>query len=245
MLLVLMYHQILDPANPGCAAAFKNHLLYLQNNYPIILPGDTIIKNSLNICLTFDDAYFDFYHYVFPLLQQLKIPAVLGVPTGLIQDTTTVNTKDRLAIPYPYGLATDKQNKNPLCTWQEIQEMTASSYVQAASHSHNHLDLTNPNIDITIELQQSKFMLENKLATEINTLIYPFGKTSRQVNKLARQYYKHMIRIGSALNMDWQARDGLIYRVNADLLWQKNLYITNSFLIKTQFKYWLNYSRRK
>lgn len=240
-----MYHQVLDPANSSCAVAFKQHLLYLKDNYPIIRPGDPVIKNALNICLTFDDAYFDFYHYVFPLLQQLKIPAVLGIPTGLIKEVATVNTKARLAVKYPAGLGTDQQNQDPLCTWQEIKEMSASGYVQAASHSHNHVALTDPNIELTIELKQAKFMLEQKLATNIDTLIYPFGKTSRQVNQLAKQYYKYIIRIGSALNSDWHARDGLIYRINADLLWQRNLYITKSFLIKAQLKYWLNYSRGK
>ncbi len=245
MLLVLMYHQILNPEKPDTSIAFKEHLCYLKDNYPIILPGDNLIKNTLNICLTFDDAYFDFYYYVFPLLQQLKIPAILSIPTQFIQETTTITSKERLAIHYPAGLAQSKQKKTPLCTWKELKEMVDSSFVQAASHSHNHVNLTNPDININEELQKSKFMLEQTLQTKINTFVYPFGKNSLHTNKLAMQHYKYVMKIGSALNMDWHARDGLIYRINADSLWQKNKYITSGWVKKAQLKYWFNYIRKK
>ena len=243
MLLVLMYHQILNPEKPYGATKFKEHLNYLKANYPIILPGDALIKDTLNICLTFDDAYFDFYYYVFPLLQQLQIPAVLGIPTKFIQDSTTVASKTRSAISYPYGLELTNQDQTPLCTWPEIQEMVASGYIQAASHSHSHVDLSNKNIDIQQESQISKTILAEKLHTNINTLIFPFGKTSRHTNKLALQHYKYIMRIGAALNKDWQA--GLIYRINADVLWSQGRHITSSFLKKAKLKYWLNYIRSK
>jgi peptidoglycan/xylan/chitin deacetylase (PgdA/CDA1 family) len=240
-----MYHKITNTNEPYNIQAFKEHLHYLQYNYPIILPGEPINKKTINICLTFDDAYFDFYHHVFPLLQQQKIRAVLGIPANFIQDTTNTASKDRLAIPYPHGLDESNQPSAPLCTWNEIQEMIASGYVMAASHGFNHMNLSKKNVNLTQELQGSKTILEKKLQTEINTIIYPFGKTSSAVNKLSKQHYTFLMRIGTASNIDWQTRDGLLYRINADELWKQNKPITSNLIRKIQSKYWLNYLRNK
>lgn len=245
MLLVLMYHQILTPGHKQAEDLFKQHLNYLQNNFPIVVPGQALTKNTLNICLTFDDAYCDFYYYIYPLIKQLKIPVVLGVPTKFIQETTTVAKQDRLNVDYPFGLADNMQHLTPLCTWEEILEMTTSGYVHAASHGHAHLDLTTTKLDVQQELQTSKTILEEKLKSPISTIIYPFGRTSRSTNQIALENFNYAMRISGAVNMDWQSRGGLIYRVNADLFWQKNKYISNSFLLKAKLKYWLNYIRHK
>ena len=119
MLLVLMYHQIVNPKSSHGLEEFKQHLQYLQDHYPIILPGGAIQKNTINLCLTFDDAYFDFYYHMFPILQKQSIPAIVGVPTNLIQENTTAKNKDRLAIPYPLGLEQTNKEYTTLCTWQE------------------------------------------------------------------------------------------------------------------------------
>jgi peptidoglycan/xylan/chitin deacetylase (PgdA/CDA1 family) len=240
-----MYHQIVNSKDPNCIIAFKEHLHYLQDNYPIILPGNPISKNTINICLTFDDAYFDFYYHIFPILRQQKIHATLGIPTGFIQETTNLSSKDRLAVSYPHGLDPNNQLRVPLCTWDEIKEMVASSYVMAASHGYNHVDLTIKGTNLIQELQDPKIILEKKLQTNINTIIYPFGKTSTSINKLARQYYTYAMRIGSASNINWQTRNGLLYRINADVLWQQNKPITTDLIRKIKCKYWINYLRNK
>lgn len=240
-----MYHKIFNPEEPNNIQIFKEHLNYLQHSYPIVVPGEPINKNTINICLTFDDAYFDFYYYVFPVLQQQKIRAVLGVPVNLIQDHTNVTSQDRLAIPYPHGLNQHYQTSTPLCTWDEIQTMIKSGYIMIASHGFNHIDLTAKNINLTQELHQSKIILEKKLQTTVNTIIYPFGKTSSAINKLAQQCYTFLIRIGTASNIDWHTRNGLLYRIDADKLWQQNKTITPGLIRKIQLKYWLNYLRNK
>lgn len=244
MLIILMYHQIATPNISSALTAFSQHLDKLQQNYPIILPGEPITANTINICLTFDDAYYDFYYYIFPLLTQKKIPAVLAIPTNYIQETTTATPQERLAIGYPNGLDLNQQQHTPLCCWQEIKEMVASGYVIAASHTHNHYDLTNTS-DLQTELLTSKEILEQKLATKINTIIYPYGKTSNKINKIASKYYNYLLRIGSATNLNWDSRAGLLYRINAEPFWQQQQPLTPKSLRAAKFKYWLNYLRNK
>ena len=245
MLLILMYHQILNPAIPQAAELFTKHINYLHANYPILLPGQPLQKNRLNVCLTFDDAYYDFYHYVFPLLQQLQIPAVLGVPTKFIQVAASASDQQRLSVAYPLGLDPALQQLTPLCTWAEIKTMAASGLVQVAAHGHSHSDLTRSDLDLADELQTAKKILTEQLQLPINTLIYPFGRTSQRTNKLALQHFSYAMRIGAASNIDWQHNHGLLYRVNADLFWQKNQYISNSFLLGAKLKYWFNTIRNK
>ena len=226
MLLVLMYHQVFNPKDHQSLELFKEHLNYLNDNFPIILPGEPLVNNNVNICLTFDDAYSDFYHYVFPILKQKKIAAVLGIPTDFIQNTTN-------------------QNNNFFCTWPEIKEMVASKYVKPASHTCTHADLTKKNIDLLFEIQTSKEKLYEILKTSIDTFIYPFGKTTKHIHTLTHAHYKYCMRIGSAINKNWYNHNGLIYRINADPIWQQKQHITSKLLIKTKFKYYLNYIRKK
>lgn len=242
MLLVLMYHKINEP---NCAARlpqFHAHLKYLVENFPIIAPGAKL-NNQLSICLTFDDAYCDFYNDIYPLLQQYQIPAVLGITTKYTLDNTDLPMAKRLAVPYPTGMDAGIYDTHaPLCTWEEINEMVASNLVVPASHSHTHADLKNPNSDLAQEGELSKHILQEKLTTNIDTFIYPFGKMNKSVHKHLSKHYKYLMRIGGSVNHDWSQ---LIYRVDADHLWPNNIQITAKFLKSLKWKYWLNKIRGK
>jgi peptidoglycan/xylan/chitin deacetylase (PgdA/CDA1 family) len=203
-------------------------------------------KDKIAVCLTFDDAYFDFYHYVYPLLQLLNIRAVLGIPTQWIQNNTTVDPQTRLKIPYPEGLKSGVQQSHaPLCTWAEIKEMTNSGYVKPASHSDTHASMVGNKTNLIQEIQGSQQALQKKLGMPIDTFIYPFGRMSRGVHKLVRTHYQFGMRIGSAMNKDWHSRSGLLYRIDADHFWQTGQTISKSFIRICQWKAWLNRLRGK
>ncbi len=71
------------------------------------------------VLLTFDDAYVSFYNFVFPLLKELKCPAMVAVVGSWIDHP-----------PKEYLVA-------PLMTWKEIREVAESGLVEVASHSYN------------------------------------------------------------------------------------------------------------
>ncbi|PCI39033.1 MAG: hypothetical protein COB50_01565 [Thiotrichales bacterium] len=246
MLLVLMYHRVSDPNFTVGVAEFKQHLLQLCANYHITTPGEPLHNSKLSICLTFDDAYYDFYHDVFPLLQQLNIKAVLGIPTKYIVASTTLAARARLTVPYPTGMEDNLYNTRvPFCTWDEIKTMVASGQVIAASHSHSHADLTDPATCLTQECLDSKNMLEQQLQIPINTFIYPYGKMNRTIHSQVAKYYDYVMRIGSAGNKNWLHPDKLIYRVDADYFWKYSRTISKTQLATYQIKYLLNRLRFK
>jgi len=225
-LLVLMYHKISEITDPSRIPRFQRHLSQLAAKYPIMTPGESVPQGRLGLCLSFDDAYYDFYQHVFPLLKNLNIKAVLGIPTAFIQDSSSVAPERRLRVPYPDGLSLDPkvQAQVPLCTWAELREMTQSGHVYPASHSHTHANLGlnpenpgSPNWDQ--EICHSQTRLQDRLGVSIDTFVYPYGRLSPEAHRRVRAHYRFGMRIGSALNRGWSHPEGLIYRLDADPLW--------------------------
>ena len=74
---------------------FENHLKYLKKYFKIIplqaLPVNHEnqkhsheLKNEALCVLTFDDGWYDFYHYAFPILKKYNAPATVFLPTDFI-----------------------------------------------------------------------------------------------------------------------------------------------------------------
>lgn len=222
MLLTFLYHRVSEGKYANTPAMMQEHLRYLSKRHRIVLPGDPLPLSQLPICLTFDDAYFDFYHSIFPLLKELKIGAVLAVPVQYILNSTRESPEKRLSVSYKEAMQGDTyKEKVPFCTWEELKEMAASGYVKIGSHSFSHTDLTKPGIDLAKELIHSKEVLEEKLGIQVDTFIYPLGKFNKEVHSLAKKHYTHVMRIGSAWNVSWKNRNGLIYRIPSDSLKEK------------------------
>lgn len=219
MLLTFLYHRVHTGKYSNTLKMMEENLRYLKENYPILLPGDPIPHLKTSICLTFDDAYFDFYEFVFPLLKALKIPAVLGVPVKFILDTS-----------------------RPFCTWKELKEMASSGYVQIASHSYSHVDLTGKDVDLSQEIVSSKKILSEKLGLPIQTFIYPFGKFNRKVHCEVMKHYSYAMRIGNAANFSWSK---LNYRICSDRLNEKDELLKKRKLPQYLFNYMINRARGK
>src|SRR5215467_6517495 len=142
MLLILMYHRAVAGPYGNSPEILRSHFAHLRRTYPVVLPGETLEANRLSVCLTFDDAFVDFYAYVFPLLKEYSLRAVLSVPTGFIVPTTNNGLEERLSVsPEEAMRGRTFQLKVPFCTWAELREMSDSGLVAIASHSHQHVDM--------------------------------------------------------------------------------------------------------
>lgn len=244
--LSLMFHRVNDPSSNCDPARFSDFLNYLVEHFPIVAPDAPLPKKGIALMLTFDDAYFDFYHDVFPLLKKHRIPALLAVPVKYIVETTSLDPATRLSVPYPQGMENDRyKTEVPFCTWEELREMANTPYVTIASHSFSHANLANQESDLSEEVFTSKKILESKLRKKIDYFVYPYGKMSRQAHQYVIQHYRYGLRIGSAINRGWDKKRGYLYRVDADFLWKNNRPIDRRLIQKLTLKYWLNRLRRK
>ncbi len=246
-LLVLMYHKIFEPTSPDFILKFEAHLRYLTQNFPIVLPGDKLDPSCLNICLTFDDAYYDFYSHIYPLLQTYQAKTLLAVPTKYILDTTEVSPETRLSVPYPAGMTDNLHASHvPFCTWEELKTMANSPNVALASHSHSHIHLAKKiscPADFEREIILSKHIIEHKTQAPVHSFIYPYGNFSRNLAKKIHQIYPHSFRIGSALNHTWQ--NSLLYRIDATPFWLNNRFLSTAEQHRYKKQYYWNRIRLK
>jgi peptidoglycan/xylan/chitin deacetylase (PgdA/CDA1 family) len=212
-----MYHHINSDDLPlsNSDEMMESHLRLISERYTTLFPGEEITKNS--ICLTFDDAYYDFYHYVFPLLQKYNLRALLAVPVTYILDETNIDSAKRLSLKH-CDIYENFKELAPFCTYVELREMIQSGHVAIASHSMNHVDLTKDGVDLDEEIVNSKHRLEEKLGFRIDSFVLPYGKYNDAVVVLAREHYPYIFRIGNAINPSWEGIGGLIYRIKGDAL---------------------------
>ena len=218
MLAALAYHRIGTGKYTNALELMKEHLVF-EENYAIVLPGDPLDRGKLSLCLTFDDATFDFYHYVFPLLKELNLRALIAVPVHYIVERTNLPPKERLSVPYTLAMQDGfYDQKVPFCTWEEINEMVRSGLISVACHSYLHCNLTFDFVDLKREVVTSKKILEEKIGQKINTFIYPFGQCSERVHEFVRGHYPFSFRIGSALNWGWGEGKNPLCRIPADNL---------------------------
>jgi len=221
MLLILMYHRVAAPelglGNPP--AVLAAHLATLRARANVVLPGEPLHPRRLNVCLTFDDAYADFYCRAFPLLQEYGLRAVLAVPTAYILAQTAVPRETRLAVPQAAAMQGETfREQAPFCTWAELREMQASGSVQMASHSHSHPDMRRSDTDVDYECRHSRELLEQNLGQPVVTFIYPYGSVNARAHQAVSRHYAYGMRVGAALNHNWQPRNQPLCRVGADHL---------------------------
>lgn len=100
--LMLMYHRVVPykKAIPGLQAGmyvepetFDMHLHYL-NKFFFVIPfselhsitkDKSLIKRNKPLCIiTFDDGWYDFYRYAFPILKERRVAATVFLPTKYI-----------------------------------------------------------------------------------------------------------------------------------------------------------------
>ena len=213
-LMSIMYHHVNSDAFSNKLEIFEEHLRYIKAHFTPVVTGDEISGEC--VCLTFDDAYADFYFLVYPLLKKYQIKAMLAVSSKYILEDSQQAPQKRMGIPH-YELF-DRYKEGTCCTFKEMEEMVASNLVKIASHSHTHANLADKNTDLTTELKTSKAILEERLKVEVDSLILPYGKYNKEVLKEAKKYYRYVFRIGNALHKDFTGIHGLTYRVNGDEL---------------------------
>lgn len=217
MIQVVMYHHINSDDLPlsNSDLMLEAHLDLISKRYVTVFPGEEVQIPS--ICLTFDDAYYDFYYYVFPLLKKYKLKVLLAVPVAYILENTDLVPSVRLSLKH-HEIYKNYQAFAPFCTYVELREMVRSGLVEIASHSMNHVNLMDKNVDLNEEIFGSKVLLEEKLGCRVDSFVLPYGKYNDEAVALAQEYYGYVFRIGNALNPSWEGIGGLVYRIKGDAL---------------------------
>ena len=180
---ILMYHNV-SSGEPRrfnvIPESFEEQLKYLKDNgyycvsldkwYESILTR-TPIKDK-GICITFDDGYFNFYEYAWPLLEKYGFTATMFVVTNNIGKTNSWDIKSLADVP------------QPLLSREHIIELSKSG-ITFGSHTHTHPNLkTLTNQQVELEMLMSKNILEDLLDCNVTTLCYPYTISDPNIQEL-------------------------------------------------------------
>ncbi|MEP0847526.1 MAG: polysaccharide deacetylase family protein [Phycisphaerae bacterium] len=120
--------------------------------------------------LSIDDAFDNIYRNAFPMLRELEIPAIVFVPTRLVE----MPDEEFLT----YWWVTYLKLPTRLMTWREIREMSEAGF-EFGSHTETHVRLPTIAGDrarLERELRRSKQTLEDRLGRPCRYFAPPFGK---------------------------------------------------------------------
>lgn len=216
-----MYHDVVPGGGKYAndPEVMRAHLEYVRRNHPVVLPGDPLPKSGLSVCLTFDDAHAGFYHFVYPMLRETGLKAVVAVSTDFILEDTAVPMEQRLQTSSRNGReGKNYQDTACFCTWKELREMCASGGVEVACHSAGHMDLTRPGLDLEREIHGAGKIIAAHIGAFPRTFVFPLGRVNQSVAGTSRRLYPYRMRIGGALNRGWSNPGGLLYRLQGDNL---------------------------
>ncbi len=233
-LLALMYHRARSGPHGNAPAMLDAHFAHIARNYACVLPGEPLERERLNVCLTFDDAYYDFYAVVYPLLRQHRLRAVLAVSPVVIRDSHDADVPARLASEAPVENAPHCRG---FCTWSELGEMAASDTVTIAAHGFSHTRLDAENADLTTEVAVPQTLLSARLEQPVDTFVFPYGRFNPRTLSLVQQHYRYAFRIGGASNRKWSS---VLYRADADRMTSPTAPFARTRLVAQRARYFWN-----
>jgi peptidoglycan/xylan/chitin deacetylase (PgdA/CDA1 family) len=210
--LALMYHQARPGPGGNDPAALDAHFGRIADAHRCVLPGEPLDPGRLNVCLTFDDAYFDFYAVVFPLLEKHGLRALLAVPPAVVPEKASAPRAARLSAVGALG--DGAYDPDGLCTWGELGEMARSGRVAFGAHGYTHCRVDLPGVDLEREVVLPRELLASRLGRPVESFVFPYGRFSRAALRKVRQHYRYAFRIGEADNAGWGG--AMLYRVRAD-----------------------------
>ena len=133
------------------------------------------------LAVTFDDAYQSVIDLALPILQRLRIPASVYVPTDfpdIGKPMSWPGIEEWLGTPHEHELIP--------ASWNSIADLAEIGW-EVGSHSCSHPRLTELDDEsLSRELADSREVVEERLGRRCTTLAYPYGDVDARVVAAAR-----------------------------------------------------------
>jgi peptidoglycan/xylan/chitin deacetylase (PgdA/CDA1 family) len=172
---ILCYHRVgvgereIDVPAPR----FDEHLDTLASEGGVRSLDDALDRGG--VVLTFDDGFRDFYDVVLPRLVRRRIPGLLYLATGFVDD----------------GDPRTGVGRDQALTWSMLEETVSTGLVTVGSHTHAHVDLSGADDRTSrAEMQASKSAIEDRLGVECGHFAFPWGKASVAAETAARASFR-------------------------------------------------------
>lgn len=193
---ILTYHSISNEPGPTSIApeVFAAQMEAISDSGAAVVSLDDVerwIKGERDfdrrtVAITFDDAFRDFAEAAFPVLDRLKFPATVFVPTAIVGGAENwVGAND---------------DARALMGWDEIAAL-AGRGVSFGSHTRTHADLTTlDEAGLDDQLSASRRELEDRLGKPAPHFAPPYGRSNPAVRSaIALRYSLSVgVRLGEA-----------------------------------------------
>lgn len=181
---ILVYHRITkgtSPQDPGKfampAGHFERQMRYLQKHGYACLPLTELLRHSdhgqfrrrKTFALTFDDGHEEILTLAYPILRDFGFTATVFVVTDWARWQSEVQ----------------RERKPQHLTWEQIEALQQGGF-SFGSHTCTHSRLPSLSCEeIQHELTASKECLERRLGQKIDWLAYPYGASTREIQRMA------------------------------------------------------------
>lgn len=218
-LTVLSYHEVVDAKNALISHyavtvdQFEKHLDWLQKNGYQFVSVDQVLAaqegnfalSEKSVLLTFDDGYQSFFHVVYPILQQRKIPVLLSVVGSWLAQKSEQKVQ----------FGDTEVAREQILSLQQLKIMQESGLVEVGNHSYDlhHGIFGNPQGNkqpaavtrlyqastqkyesdpeylqrIEYDFLKTNQLFKNNGIKAPRVMVWPYGRYNQQIVKLAQQ----------------------------------------------------------
>ena len=176
--MVLMYHEVtdiperekkvrrIDPAYSLQFNKFEEQMCHFHDSgYSVVSPDELCespLSLSKSVSITFDDGLIGNYTHAFPILQRYGFTATFFVVVNRVSGSRYMN-------------------------WKQLTELHRHGHsIQSHTLSHPMLGECDEK-KICRELDKSKKIIEDKIGNRVSYLSLPFGSSSEEVVRIARE----------------------------------------------------------
>lgn len=179
--VIMLHHVTDDPALDALKpysisrASFTRLLDVLQQDgYTTTVFGDADFRKGKKVIITFDDCPKHLWEFAIPELQRRGMKAVFYMPTAYLGGHND------------WDIQFGKPNVE-LMDETDIKQLSDKG-MEVGSHSHHHVRLGDFDAtEVTVNLRQSKEILERVTGKKILSIAYPFGSIPKDEQQLLKE----------------------------------------------------------
>lgn len=170
--------QMEEVAHGGKAISLSEALAAVERREPVV---------ENRVVVTFDDAYENFDRHARQILENLRIPATMFVPTDFIDGRRN-------------GPLTGSE-KLPALTWERLATLAEGGLIELGSHSKSHPDLRElTESQLEDELEGSAQVIERQTGARPAAFCFPRALCPPHVERLVARSYRGAVVGGGAKN---------------------------------------------
>ncbi len=137
---VLLYHRV-HPEYGVHPEVFEKQIEFLSRKLKMVPIGTLEKAGRFSALVTFDDGFYDFFVYAYPILKKYQVPAVIFVSPERVLNSDEVRTSAQFSdVPTPEAFKKSflDGDNSAFLSWGELRLISSEGLVSVQSHALTH-----------------------------------------------------------------------------------------------------------